>query len=266
MREAVLFERVFEAGRVRAFGKPDPGRLEPEKAARRATPDAQLRVDRCAVQEWQITMCRSRGEDLDVPAAREIGERADEIAPEPSGVGLAKPTVGREIEVGERSAARVAGVDETADVLFRAADLVVDVLEIANVDVVIRELLEQHRREADDDPVGDARIAQVVKEAEQREVGAEHGLVDPLLAVRPPASPTTVGEVRVQGENKGSHSWHSVARADSGHVVSGPLPVRALRAPRGGREWPGRCSACSVGYQPNVSKDKERDPYARACH
>ena len=161
-----------------------------------------------------------------MPAAREIGERADKVAPEAMQVRIAEPPVRREIEVGERRAPGVVGIDETSHVSLGSPDLVVDVLEVANVHVVIRELLEQHRRQPDDHPIVDARLAQVVEKDEERKIGPEHGLVDPLLAMRPPSGPAAIRQVRVQGENKGSHSrilWH-------GAVVAMLCRVRCLFA------------------------------------
>src|SRR5439155_20618541 len=124
--------------------------------SRRAETYPQLRVDRGTVQKREVPVGRGRGKDLDVPAAREIGERTDEIPPESMEVRLAEPPVRPEIEVGESRTPGVARRDEAAHVLFGASDLIVDVLDVPDPDIVICELLEQHRRQAHDDPIPDA--------------------------------------------------------------------------------------------------------------
>src|SRR2546427_3444587 len=176
-------EDVFEARRVRALGQPDPGRLESQEAARRAAAGAQLRFDRGPVEQRQIAMRRRGGEDLDVPAPRKIRERANQIASEADSVSLTEAAERGEIEVGERGAPRVALLHEAGRVPLRAANLVVDVLEVANVDVVIGKLLEEDRRESDDDAVAHALRTEIVKQHEERQVRSEHPFVGPLLAV-----------------------------------------------------------------------------------
>ena len=95
-------------------------------------------------------------------APREIRERADEVAAEAPDIRLAQAAIGAEIEVGERGASMVPGIDESSPVLLGPSDLVIDVLEIADVDVVIGQLLDQDRGQADDDPVRDAGFAKVL--------------------------------------------------------------------------------------------------------
>ena len=205
MREAVILEHGLEPGRVRALGKPDALGREAEEPSRRAQTDAELRLDGGAVEERQVTMGRGRGEDLHMAGPCEVGERADEIAPEARAIRLAQPAKRVDVEARERRAGMIVGVDEPAYVPLGAAHLVVDVLEIAHVDVVVGELLEQDRREADDDAERDTRVAQIVEQHEERQVRTEHRLVDPFLAVRPATRAAAVRQMRVEGEHEGSH-------------------------------------------------------------
>ena len=177
-------------------------------------------------------MRRRGGEDLDVPAPRKIRERANQIASEADSVSLTEAAERGEIEVGERGAPRVALLHEAGRVPLRAANLVVDVLEVANVDVVIGKLLEEDRRQSDDDAVAHALRTEIVKQHEERQVRSEHRFVDPLLAVRPAAGASAVRQVRVQCEDERSHEGHSVTAfaASAGvrcHFVPQSLPDRA---------------------------------------
>src|SRR5437763_5905328 len=128
-------------------------------------------------------------------APREIRERADEVAAEAPDIRLAQAAIGAEIEVGERGASMVPGIDESSPVLLGPSDLVIDVLESADVDGVMGQLLDQDRGQADDDPVWDAGFAKVLSQHEQRQICAEHGFVDPLLAVRPTARAAAVRQM-----------------------------------------------------------------------
>jgi len=85
VREPVALERALEAGLVRALGEPDPGRLESGEALRRGEPDPQLRFDRTIVEQREIPVRGAGGEDLHLAGAREVGERADDVAPEAIG-------------------------------------------------------------------------------------------------------------------------------------------------------------------------------------
>src|SRR5436309_10325306 len=104
----------------------------------------------------------------------------------------------RQIEQRERASVRLAIPAEPLHVLLGALDLIVAVLDEAVIDVRIRELLEQRRREADGHAEGDARIAEIVEQAEERQVGPEDRLVDPLLAVRPATRTSRVRQMRMQ--------------------------------------------------------------------
>jgi hypothetical protein len=108
----------------------------------------------------------------------------------------------RLVEERERAALGVAERAEAAHVLTRAADLVVAVLDEPVIDVGVRELLEQRRREADGDAIGDAVPAKVVEQAEERQVGPEDGLVHPLLAVRPAAGAAGVREMGMEDDRE----------------------------------------------------------------
>ena len=208
VRDAVLREDPLETWRVRAFRQPDAGRLETQQPARGAATDSELRFDRGSVEQRQVPMRRRRGEDLEVPAAREVGERADEIAAEPLDVRATEPAVRAEVEVGEGRALLVRLIHEAPHVGLRAADLVVGIFDEPRVDVAVGELLDEDGREADDDAVGDRGFAEIVEQGEEREVGPQHRLVDPFLAVGPAAGPARVRQMRVESENERSH-WSS---------------------------------------------------------
>jgi hypothetical protein len=159
-------------------------------------------MHRRAIEEWQVAVRRTGGEDLDVTGARERGERTDEIVAEASGVGIAMPAVQRRVETRERAALAIAVGLEAADVRVGALDLVVAVLDESRVDVAVRKLLDERRRQSDRDLVGHRVVAQVVEEAEQRQVRPQDGLVHPLLAVRPSAGTARVRKMRVQDERE----------------------------------------------------------------
>jgi len=147
--------------------------------------DPELGLDRRRIEERQITVCRRGREDLDVSGLREIGERTDEVATEARSVRVPQATVGTDVEVGELGPSLIGRIGEASNVPLRADDLIVDVLERADVDVAIGQLLDEDGREPNDHPVRDARVSKIVQEDEQGQIRAEHRLVDPLLAVRP---------------------------------------------------------------------------------
>lgn len=148
----------------------------------------------------------SRREDLDVARLGEIGKRADEIPTESRSVRLAQPTVRAHIELRELGAALIRSVGEAAHVGLGPRDLIVDVLDRANVDVAIGELLDQDRRKPYDDAIRNARIPEVVQEDEQREICPKYGLMYPFLTVRPSARPAGIRKVRMQREDERTHT------------------------------------------------------------
>ena len=91
-------------------------------------------------------------------------------------------------------------------VFLGANDLIVDVLQGANVDVVVGELLDQDRREPDDDAIGHARVSEVVKEDKEREICPEDRLVYPFLTVGPSARAPGIRKVRMERQNECAHS------------------------------------------------------------
>jgi hypothetical protein len=118
--------------------------------------------------------------------------------------------------------ALVRRVREPPKILLRADDLIVDVLERADVDVTVGELLDEDRRQPDDDAIRNPRVPQIVQQHEERKVRAEHGLVDPLLAVRPAPRTAAIGQMRVQRENECPHRY----------VLSPKAPLLANEPPR----------------------------------
>jgi hypothetical protein len=109
---------------------------------------------------------------------------------------------------------------EAANVGLGSRDLIVDVLDGANVDVTVGELLDQDRRESDDDPIWDASIPEVVQQDEQREICPEDGLMYPFLTVRPSPRATGIRKVRMEREDERTHTrilWQR-RRLGWGHV------------------------------------------------
>ena len=159
VREPVRLDDVLETRRVRALGQPDTSWLDAGPAARRARSDRELRVYRRGIKQRQIAVRGARRKDLDVARTREVGEGADDIATEPSYVGVTVRTEERCIEHRERAACRVAVAPETLRVLIGALDLIVAVLDEAMVDVGVGQLLEQWRRESDRHAIADAVVA-----------------------------------------------------------------------------------------------------------
>src|SRR5713226_1041511 len=147
-------------------------------------------------------MGRGRREDLDVAGLRQVGERADEVSTEACSVRLAQTTVRADIKVGELSMRAIARVGEAPKVFPGAYDLIVDVLERANVDIAVGELLDQDRREPNDDAIRHARISEVVEQGEEREICPEDRLMYPFLTVRPPARAARVRKVRMEREDE----------------------------------------------------------------
>src|SRR2546426_1259508 len=151
-------------------------------------------------------MGRGRREDLDVAGLREVGEGTDEVAAEACFVRLAQATVRADIKLGERGVCAIVRVGETPEVSLGADDLIVDVLQGANVDVVVGELLDQDRREPDNDAIGHARVSEVVKEDKEREICPENRLVYPFLTVGPSARAAGIRKVRMERQNERAHS------------------------------------------------------------
>ena len=155
-------------------------------------------------------MGRGRGEDLDLSGLGEIGKRADEVVTEPRSVRLAQTTVRTDIELGELGMRAIARIGEAPMVFLGADDLIVDVLQGANVDVVVGELLDQDRREPDDDAIGHARVSEVVKEDKEREICPEDRLVYPFLTVGPSACAAGIRKVRMERQDECAHALNSV--------------------------------------------------------
>ena len=150
---------------------------------------------------------------------RERRERADEIAAEPPQIRVPVRAIETGVEARERCTVRVAVTFEATDVGIGALDLIVAVLDEPRVDVVVRELLDERRREPDRDLVRDIVVAQVVQQPQERQVGAEDRLVHPLLAVRPATSAARVRQVRMKDESEGfGHTARTVF--DIGPIVS----------------------------------------------
>ena len=95
---------------------------------------------------------------------------------------------------------------EPANVVLGPRDLIVDVLDRADVDVTVGELLDEDRRKPDDDAIRHPRIPEVVQQHEQWQICPEDGLVYPFLTVRPSACPAGIRKVRVERQDERAHT------------------------------------------------------------
>ncbi len=204
-------------------------------------------MDRLVVEERQVPVRRRAREDLDVPRAREVGERAGDVAVEARDVRRPERAVDVRVERRELASVRVALRLEALAVGVSPADLVVDVLDRPVDDVAVGELIEEDRRDADRHAERHVRGAQIVQRGEDREVRAEHGLVDPLLSVRPAAGAARVRQVRMQHEREGvrhrpilsaplracSRASEPATRAGHDERHPAPVPFRSGVGPNG---------------------------------
>ena len=204
VRERVFLEIALEARLVGALRQPDAGRLDARATAGRDDAVRELRADGVGpAQEREVAVRRGAREDLDVSGAREVRERADEIALE-SAAELAQEL--RDV-IGVLRRERLEGVlaelGEAAHILFGAMLLIFRVILEPFDDVRVRDLLEEHRREADRELERDARVTEVVQHRGEREISADDRFVQPLLAVRPAPRVARVREMAVQDEGEG---------------------------------------------------------------
>src|SRR5207244_9515937 len=76
--------RPLVARAIRAFRQPDAARRDAEVTAVRLDGGAELQPDRLVAREQrQVAVRRRAGDDLDVPRALELGERARNVAADP---------------------------------------------------------------------------------------------------------------------------------------------------------------------------------------
>src|SRR5712692_6368548 len=64
--QSVHLEDLLETGRVRALREPDAARLDPQEAPCGTPSHRELRVDRRAIEQWEVAVRRGGGEYLDV--------------------------------------------------------------------------------------------------------------------------------------------------------------------------------------------------------
>ncbi len=137
-------------------------------------------------QQRHVAVGGGAGDDLDQAGVVEVAKAFDDVAAEGSeivegGGEEAAPEAGGLGEV------EVAGLDEVGLVFPRGDDLASEIFGELGDEVGMAELLEQNRREVDDEVGGDSVSLEVGEDAEQRKVGLCGGLVQPLDAVRPRA-------------------------------------------------------------------------------
>ena len=93
----------------------------------------------------------------------------------------------------------------------------------ALLEVLVRQLLQQHRRQADDEVRAGVEEHALVDHRQDRQVGFGGGLVEPVLAVRPDAVAQDVGQVTVQHETEAAYGHGLIVIA--GRSQSEPLVV-----------------------------------------
>src|SRR5258707_817773 len=98
-------------------------------------------------------MRRRGGEDLDLAAAREVGEGTDEVAAEPLDERLLEAGVRAAVELGDGLLRRCARDAEVPRVELGTTDLVVGVRDETSSDVRVGELLEERGGEPDRDSI-----------------------------------------------------------------------------------------------------------------
>jgi hypothetical protein len=204
VREVELLEVALQSRRVRAFRKPDAGRIEADVPAGRVEAVDELGADRVRpLQQRQVRVRRRAGQHLEVTGARQVRDSTDEVAREASAELAGEPRVVIDIAGGEALESILAEVGEAANILLRAALLVRGVLVETLDDLDVGELLEEDRRQPDGEAKRDSLFAEIEQNGRERQVRSEDGLVHPLLTVRPAAGGAGVRQVTVEHEPEG---------------------------------------------------------------
>ena len=205
--------RPLVARAIGALGQPDaPGR-HAEVAPVGLDGRPELEVDRLlAGEERQVTVGRRARKQLEVAAALEVREGAEEVAVEAS-VQLPHLLVKLLPEGRERYDRPVSLPLELGPAVgARAAEVVSVELELALV-LGRGELLGEDGRDADRPLRGDAVGHQAPDGPEQRQVAFEGGLAEPVAPVRPPPVVDHHRQVRVQDQRE-----RVTRHRDLGHI------------------------------------------------
>ena len=170
---------------VGALRQPAAGGRAAEQAAVLRGADGELQPDALVAREQrQEAVGRGRADDLDPAGRLERAERGDEIAVD--GVEQrAEPAAAAPARTPPAAAGALAGLGERRGRLGAGREpLVEERLHLAD-ERRAGELVGEHRREADRHRGRRLLVAEPAERLEQRQVGVERGLADPVASVRP---------------------------------------------------------------------------------
>jgi hypothetical protein len=197
-----LFEIALHPRPVRAFRQPDPYRVDAEARARGLHANAQFGAkQRFGREQRQERVRRRRREHLDPPALRQTGESGDEIAAAGCEI-RAKSAIARGVVARELRAAALSCGLCAAGVLIRCCGDARDVCVKTFLQIRICQLFEQDRRDADGRACRNCVALQTFEDAEQRQIRASHGFVQPLLAERPAPGLAHVRQMCVERQHE----------------------------------------------------------------
>ena len=176
-------------------------------AHRQLQPDALI-----AREERQEAMGGGGTDDLDAAARLEPAERGDQV-PVEGMKELAQPVVSLEPEGRERNQVRVAGSAQRLGRRVARLDPLVEERLDLGAEERVRQLVGQHRRNADRHRRLDAVALERLERLDERQVGVQRRLGEPVGAVRPAAVIEHPRQVAVQGQHEvEAHEWASTAR------------------------------------------------------
>ena len=201
-RGALLHGCHGPARTVGALGHPDALRRPPEQPSMLGPSQRELKPDALVAREQrEKAVGRGGGDRLDASAVLQSPERGHDVAadvveqPMQARQALA-PELHQRQEIAfarrvERALGFVAGEEPLAEERLHLAD-----------EGRARELIGQHGRDAQGERRGDALGLQRAELLDQRKVGIERGLAEPVTAMGPAAVVEHPGQVTVQGEDE----------------------------------------------------------------
>ena len=187
---------------IGALGHPDALGETPEQPAVLGAADRELEPDALVAREQrEEAVGRGRGDGLDPPALLQRPKRRDDVAtevvkePAQAGQPLAPELHQRDQMLlagrGERHPGLVAGHEPLGEERLHLAD-----------EGRTHQLIRQDRRDADGERRGHSLGLQGAQLLDQRQVGVERGLAEPVAAVRPAPVVEDLGQVTVQREDE----------------------------------------------------------------
>ena len=177
---AGLCEETVHASSVGAFAHPHAGGGEAAARLEGACSGANLAAP-AAIEEHerQEAMRANAGDELDAPALVQPDETADEVALKPVQVEVAEPDEAGEVEAGH-GAERCVGLGP-GDLLRRQPDEAGEVRFEAVAEEPVVEHADERLREREGDAAGDAIAVEPLQHFDERQVGLEDGLKEPVL-------------------------------------------------------------------------------------